>query len=127
MPIEFMLWLNKTTFPESHVIPEIYNEEACNGNSAIYIKSTNGYRYKVTLKRPDKGLWYLSGNKWTEFCNNSLNENVSLIYFIIEEGDDCFYVIGYTSNVNEVGGYEATRATFLQFMTRVLPYPNLPQ
>ncbi|GJV55167.1 hypothetical protein Tco_1456172, partial [Tanacetum coccineum] len=42
-----------------------------------------------------------------------LNENVALLHFI-EEGD-------------EVGGYEANRATFSRFMTRVLPYPNLPQ
>ncbi|GJU72908.1 putative nucleotidyltransferase, ribonuclease H [Tanacetum coccineum] len=108
------------------VIPEIYNEEAYNGNSALYITSSNGYLYKVTLERPNEGLWYLSGTKWTKFCNNSLNENVALLHFI-EEGDDSFYVTGYTSNGNEVGGYEANRATFSWFMTRVLPYPNLPQ
>nr|GEW32159.1 hypothetical protein [Tanacetum cinerariifolium] len=107
------------------VIPEIYNEEAYNGNSALYITSSNGYLYKVILERPNEGLWYLSGTKWTEFCNNNLNENVALLHFI-KEGDDSFYVTGYTSNVNEVRGYEANRATFLRFMTRVFLYPNLP-
>ncbi|GKC35158.1 hypothetical protein Tco_1047542 [Tanacetum coccineum] len=126
MPIEFVTWLNETTFPESRVLLEIYNEEAYNGNSAIYFKSSNGYRYKVTLKRPDEGLWYLSGTIRTEFCNDSLNENVALLHFI-EEGDDHFYVTGYTSNGNEVGVYEANRATLSRFMTCVLPYPNLPQ
>ncbi|GKB03555.1 hypothetical protein Tco_0831698 [Tanacetum coccineum] len=61
-----------------------------------------------------------------KFCNRSLNENVALLHFI-KEGDDCFYVTGYTSNGNEVGGYEANRATFYRFMTRVLPYTRLPQ
>ncbi|GKA97852.1 hypothetical protein Tco_0825746 [Tanacetum coccineum] len=125
MPIEFVTWLNETTYPDQ-VIPEVYNEEAFNGNRVIYIISSEGYRYKVTLETSDEGLWYLTVLKWTEFCNRSLNEIVALLHFV-EEGDDFFSVTGYNRNSMEVGGYGENRATFARFMTRVLPYTHLHQ
>ena len=92
----------------------------------IYIKSADGYRFRVTLVRPHDGMWYLKGPKWTAFCNRSLNEDVDMLHFV-EEGDDCFYVTGYLTNGQEVGGYAQQRATFSRFKSVVLPYPYLPQ
>nr|GEV02211.1 hypothetical protein [Tanacetum cinerariifolium] len=122
MPIEFVTWLNETTYP-NQVIPEVYNVEAFNGNRVIYIISLERNRYKVTLETPDEGLWYLTRLKWTEFYNFSLNEIVALLHFV--EGDDCFSVTGYNRNSAEVRGYGENRATFARFVTRVLPYPHM--
>ncbi|GJV90895.1 hypothetical protein Tco_1538708 [Tanacetum coccineum] len=90
MSIEFVVLLNEMTFPVSQVILEVYNEEAFVDNREIYIVSSEGYRYKVELVNPDEGRWYLTGDRWTEFCNRRLNVDVSLLHFV-EEGDDCFY------------------------------------
>ncbi|GKB58986.1 hypothetical protein Tco_0915172 [Tanacetum coccineum] len=97
MPIEFVVLLNELTFPVSQVIPEVYNEEAFIDDREIYIISSEGYRYKVELVTPD------------------------------EEGDDCFYVTGYNRDGIEFGGYGVNKSTFSRFMTRVLPYPYIPQ
>ncbi|GKA81693.1 hypothetical protein Tco_0788385 [Tanacetum coccineum] len=88
--------------------------------------SSKGYHYKVELVTPDEGLWYLTGPKWTEFCNRSLNDDVALLHFL-EEGDDCFYVTEYNRDGNEFGGYGGNRSTFSRFMTCVLLYAHLPQ
>ncbi|GKC59673.1 hypothetical protein Tco_1087271 [Tanacetum coccineum] len=125
MPIEFVILLNEMTFPVSQVIPEVYNEEAFIDNHEIYIVSSEGYRYKVKLVNPDEGCWYLTGGRWTEFCNRSLNVDASLLHFV-EEGDDFFYVTGYNRDGIEFGGYGVNRSTFSRFMTRVLPYPHIP-
>ena len=106
-------------------MPEVYNEEAYNGNKDIYIVSSEGYRYRVSLNTPRYGLWYLDGKNWTEFCNRSLNEDVQMLNFV-EEGEDCFYVTGYNSDGKEVGGYNGNRSTYRRFRTNVLPYPHLP-
>ena len=104
----------------------MYNDEAYNGNSEIYIISADGYRFKVELVRPRCGMWYLTGPKWTTFCNRSLNEDVELLHFV-EEGEDCFYVTGYLENGHEVRGYEGNRSSFSRFKTVVLPDLRLPQ
>ncbi|GJT96455.1 hypothetical protein Tco_1091973 [Tanacetum coccineum] len=126
MPIEFVVWVDGDTFRVSQALPKVYNEEAFIDNHDIYIISSEGYRYRAELVTPDKGMWYLTGDKWTEFCNKSLNGKVFLLHFM-EEGDDCFYVTGYDRVGNEVRGYGVNRSTFSRFMTCVLPYPHIPQ
>ena len=107
-------------------MPEVYNEEAYNGNKDIYIVSSEGIRYKVSLNTPRYGLWYLDGKKWTEFCKRNLNKDVEMLHFV-SEGDDCFYVTGYNRNGMEVHGYGGNRSTYKRFKTTVLPDPRLLQ
>ena len=107
-------------------MPEVYNEEAYNGNKEIYIVSSEGYRYRVSLNTPRYELWFLKGKKWTEFCNRSLNEDVQMLHFV-EEGEDCFYVTGYNNDGKEVGGYDGNMSSYRRFRTYVLPEPHLHQ
>ena len=107
-------------------LPDVYNDEAYNGNDEIYILSADGYRFRVELVRAQCGPWYLAGPKWTAFCNRCLNEDVELLHFV-EEGEDCFYVTGYLENGHEVGGYAGIRSGMSRFKSIVLPNPRLPQ
>lgn len=108
------------------VLPIVYNLEAYNGNKDIYIITSDGYRYKVNLNRPSYGLWYLSGERWRQFCNRYMNDAVEVLHFI-EEGNDCFYVTGYTKDGKEMGGYDGYRSTFTRFKTTIYPNRRLPQ
>ncbi|GJZ62455.1 hypothetical protein Tco_0618592 [Tanacetum coccineum] len=103
-------------------LPEVYNEEAFIDDREIYIISSEGYRYKVDLVTPDEGRWYLTGGRWSEFRNRSLNVDMSLFHFV-EKGDDCLYV----RDGIEFGGYGVNRSTFSRFMIRVVPYHYIPQ
>nr|GEW25242.1 RNA-directed DNA polymerase, eukaryota, reverse transcriptase zinc-binding domain protein [Tanacetum cinerariifolium] len=123
MPIGFVIMLNETTFSEYQVIPEVY-KEAFIDDRDIYIISSKGYRYKIELVTPDKGLWYLTGPRWTGFCNRSVNVDVSLMHFV-EEGDDCFYVTGHNRDGIEVGGYGGNSIEIL-FSLQTLSADLLP-
>ena len=107
-------------------LPDVYNDEAYHGNDEIYIISADGYRFKVELVRARCGPWYLTGPKWTAFCNRNLNEDVDLLHFV-EEGEDCFYMTGYLENVHEVRGYAGIRFGLSRFKSIVLPDPRLAQ
>ncbi|PWA36210.1 protein ROOT HAIR DEFECTIVE 3 [Artemisia annua] len=47
MPIEFTTEQDPEHFGEFQVLPDVYNDEAYNGNSEIYVISADGYRFKV--------------------------------------------------------------------------------
>nr|GEY61127.1 hypothetical protein [Tanacetum cinerariifolium] len=104
MPIDFVVCLNELTFPISQVLP------------------------KVTMKKP-----LLITVRFTSLVSKDiaiklscLNVDVSLLHFV-EEGDDCFYVTGYNRDGIEFGRYGVNRSTLSRFMSRVLPYPHIPQ
>ncbi|GJZ14391.1 hypothetical protein Tco_0549621 [Tanacetum coccineum] len=102
-------------------LPKVYENEADNGSSHIYLTSPLHYRKKVNIVRQNEGPVMLQGNNWKKFIEENFNQNVALLHFI-EEGEDNFYVTRYYGNGCEVIGYDDLdiRNRRPRFMSRIL-------
>lgn len=55
------------------------------------------------------------------FALDYLSRAVRLLHFV-EEGDDCFFVTGYTEDGTEYGGYNMNSGRVSRFQSRVFSF-----
>ncbi|GJW19445.1 hypothetical protein Tco_0026881 [Tanacetum coccineum] len=59
MPIEFVVFTNHTTYPESQELPSLFLKSCFNGNKHLYVTSNRRYRFKAKLVGDD--TFYVTG------------------------------------------------------------------
>ncbi|GJX93748.1 hypothetical protein Tco_0348334 [Tanacetum coccineum] len=59
MPIEFVVFTNRTTYPESQELPSLFLKSCFNGNMHLYVTSNRRYRFKAKLVGDD--TFYVTG------------------------------------------------------------------
>ncbi|PWA64963.1 reverse transcriptase domain-containing protein [Artemisia annua] len=137
MALEFIVFLDRTNYPESQVIlissysviinnlPPVFREDFYNGNKHAYVTSNLLYRFKCQLVKPNGRPIRITGIRWTEFCKENVRGS-PLLHFI-QQSDDTFYVTCYDDFGYENGFYPGERNRPERIVTRVWPYADYEQ
>lgn len=99
----------------------MYAESCYHGKREIYITSAKRVRFRVQIDTETNGPIVLTGETWRRFALENLSLDVRMLHFI-EEGDDCFFVTGYTQDGAEFGGYHMNAGRVSRFQSLVFDF-----
>ena len=102
-------------------LPPVYAESCYHGRREIYITSAQRVRFRVQIETETNRPIVLTGERWRTFALENLSRAVRLLHFV-EEGDDCFFVTGYTQDGAEFGGYHMNGGRVSRFQSRVFSF-----
>ena len=102
-------------------LPPVYAESCYHGRREIYITSAQRVRFRVQIAIQSNRPIVLTGERWRRFALENLSLAVRLLHFV-EEGDDCFFVTGYTQDGTEFGGYDMNVGRVSRFQSLVFDF-----
>lgn len=87
-------------------LPPLFTERFYNGSPSLYLIHNKGTKHKVWINPVNStcNLYKLCGKEWAKFLKISMYTSVDVLHFISLERDT-YYVIAYSDDGIECGGY----------------------